>query len=75
MISNEIYLTEKDIHILQSAVNSFDKLTDEAYRKDILSLKKRLDVQIFKIKFDTFMKKYYNSKVNKNKSTTTQKKC
>lgn len=69
---DDIYLSENEIFTLADAVKAYDKITDKAYREHKMSLKARLNVQIFKLRFDMFLKKYYNSKLNKDVPSTTQ---
>lgn len=75
MYTDEIYVSDNDIFTLAEAVKAYDKITDKAYREHKMSLKARLDVQIFKLKFDSFIKRYYNSRVHKNESKHSQNKC
>ena len=75
MYTDEIYVSDNDIFTLSEAVKAYDKITDKAYREHKMSLKARLDVQIFKLKFDSFIKRYYNSRVHKNESKHSQNKC
>lgn len=74
MYTSEIFLNDNELCILADSVHLYDKISDKAYRNHTISISERLNVQLFKLRFDCFYKNYLLSKKYRTDTITSHNK-